>query len=53
MVTMSSFACTLSRGARYTFAWLEVELHALDEVVAFASKRKESAADVLEQEFFR
>lgn len=42
-----------SRGSRHTFAWLEEELYALDEVVAFASKRLEGAADVLEQEFFR
>lgn len=42
-----------SRGAGHTFAWLEEELYALDEVVAFASKRLEGAADVLEQEFFR
>lgn len=43
----------LSRGAAHTFAWLEEELYALDEVIAFASKRLDGAADVLEQEFFR
>lgn len=41
------------RGSGHTFAWLEEELYALDELVAFASKRLEGAADVLEQEFFR
>eukprot|EP00903_Cladosiphon_okamuranus_P017842 g16420.t1 len=40
-------------GSAHTFAWLEEEIYALDEVVAFASKRLEGVADVLEQEFFR
>lgn len=44
---------SLFRGAGYTFAWLEEELYALDEVVDFASKKLETVADVLEQEFFR
>ncbi|CAN0071015.1 unnamed protein product, partial [Ectocarpus sp. 12 AP-2014] len=40
-------------GSRHTFAWLEEELYVLDEVVAFATKKLDGAADVLEQEFFR
>lgn len=43
----------MTRGSRHTFAWLEEELYVLDEVVAFATKKLEGAADVLEQEFFR
>ena len=43
----------MSSGSAHTFAWLEEELYALDEVVSFASKRLSGAADVLEQEFYR
>lgn len=42
-----------SRGADHTFAWLEEELYAVNDVVSFAEKRLEGAADVLEQEFYR
>eukprot|EP00904_Undaria_pinnatifida_P013562 jgi/Undpi1/9336/HiC_scaffold_26.g11794.m1 len=40
-------------GADHTFAWLEEELYAVNDVVSFAEKRLEGAADVLEQEFYR
>lgn len=41
------------RGAECTLVWLEEERHAVDQVVSFASKRLEGAANESEQRFFR
>ena len=45
--------CLFSRRAEHTLTWLGEELHAVNEVVAFASKRLKGVAEGVGQEFLR